>query len=117
MRFILTLLLIAALSFIAGIFLPWWSIAIIAFLVAFLFHQHTGGAFLAGFLAIFLLWFILALWIDIKNQNILSQKVAEIFPLAGSSILLILVTAFVGGIVGGFAAMAGSSLRPSVRKR
>jgi hypothetical protein len=32
--------------------------------------------------------------------------------LGGSVFLLILVTALVGALVGGFAAMAGSSLRP-----
>ena len=42
---------------------------------------------------------------------------AEIFKLGGSSILLILVTALIGGLVGGFAAMAGSSLRPAQKVR
>lgn len=110
MRFILTILLIAVLSFIAGIYLPWWSIAIISFLVALLLHQSMGRSFLAGFLGIFLLWTLIAVWIDLKNQSILSTKIAELFPLAGSNILLILVTALVGSIVSGFAALSGCSL-------
>lgn len=110
MRFILSVLLIAVLSFIAGIYLPWWSIAIISFLVALLLNQSLGKSFLAGFLGIFLLWSIIAVWIDLKNQSILSLKVAELFPLAGSNILLILVTALVGSTVAGFAALSGSSL-------
>jgi len=115
MRFILSLLLTAALSFLAGIVLPWWSIAIVAFAVALLVPQKLIMAFLAGLLGVFLLWATLALWIDIKNGSTLSHKMAELFRLGGSSILLILVTAFIGGLVGGFAAMAGSSLRPASR--
>jgi hypothetical protein len=117
MRFILSILLIAALSFLAGLFLPWWSIAIVAFLIALLIPQRISKAFLSGLLGIFLLWTVIALWIDIKNDSILSHKVSELFKLGGSSILLILVTALIGGLVGGFAAMAGSSLRPAPKVR
>lgn len=116
MRFLLATLLTAALAYIAGMFLPWWSIAIVAFIVAFLFMQNIGAGFLSGFAGIFILWGLLALWIDIKNESILSQKIAQLFPLGGSSVLLILVTALVGALVGGFAAMAGSSLRPSTKR-
>ncbi|HVF81811.1 MAG TPA: hypothetical protein VM884_07750, partial [Flavisolibacter sp.] len=115
MRFLLATLLTATLSFIAGIFMPWWSIAIVSFLVAFLIKQRLGIAFLSGFLGIFLLWGLLSLWIDIANHGVLSQKIALIFPLNGSSFLLILITALVGALVGGFAAMSGSSLRPLER--
>src|SRR5574337_767736 len=117
MRFILSILLTAVLSFLAGMFLPWWSIAIIAFLVALLIPQKTSSSFLSGLIGIFLLWAIVASWIDIKNNSILSHKISELFKLGGSSILLILVTAFIGGLVGGFAAMAGSSLRPAPKVR
>ena len=116
MRFLLSLLLIILLSFIAGLYFPWWSIAIIAFAVALFIPQNIYKSFLAGFLGIFLLWGILAFWIDSKNDSILSQKIAQLFYLGSSSISLILVTALIGAIVGGFAAMSGSSLRPATKK-
>lgn len=112
MRFVLATLLIAVTSFIAGLYLPWWSIAIGAFLIAFLVPQGIGRSFLSGFAGIFLLWGGLALWIDAANESILSQKIAQLFMLGGHSILLIQVTALVGALVGGFAAMSGASLRP-----
>jgi hypothetical protein len=114
MRFLLALLLTAVLSFLAGMFLPWWSIAIIAFLVALLIPQRLGFAFLSGLLGIFILWAVLSFWISAQNDNILADKVAKLMKV-GSSVLLILATALIGGLIGGFAAMAGSSLRP-VRK-
>ena len=113
MRFLLAILLTAALGFIAGKFLPWWSIAIVAFSVALLFPQRIGKSFLSGFLGIFLLWSLVALWIDAKNNSLLSSKVAAVFPLGGSTLLLILVTALIGALVGGFAALSGASLRKS----
>ncbi len=115
MRFLLTVLLIVLLAFIAGIYLPWWSIAIVAFLVALLLRQSLLKSFVAGFFGIFILWSIIALWIDIKNESVLSVKIAELFPLGGSTILLILVSAFIGGLVGGFAALSGSSLNAIIK--
>ena len=117
MKFILSILLIAVLSFIAGLFLPWWSIAIAAFLVSVLIPQRLVSAFLSGLIGVFILWAILAFWIDLKNNSILTHKVSELFKLGGSSFLLILVRAFIGGLVGGFASMAGSSLRPAPKLR
>lgn len=117
MRFILAILLTAVLSFLAGLRLEWWSIAIIAFLVALMIPQTTGSAFLSGFIGIFILWAVLALWVDMKNGSTLSHRISELFKLGGSSILLVLVTAVIGGLVGGFAAMAGSSLRPAPKLR
>lgn len=111
MKFLISILLIALLSFAVGLYLPWWSLALVAFVVAALIHQKAGKAFLSGFLALFLLWGILAFIIDQQNQHILSQKVATLLPLAGSYVLLILITALIGGLVAGFAAMAGSYLR------
>jgi len=111
MRFLLAVLLTAAFGFIAGKFLPWWSIAVVAFFVALLLPQRIGKSFLSGFLGIFLLWSIIALWIDANNNSLLSSKVASLFPLGGSSVLLIIVTALIGALVGGFAALSGASLR------
>jgi hypothetical protein len=117
MKSIIAILLTAALGFIAGKFLPWWSIAIVAFLVALLLQQSLGKGFLSGFLGIFLLWGVLALWIDLKNSQVLSQQVAKILPLGGSSILLVLITALIGALVGGFAAFTGSAVFPAKRNR
>ncbi|GAA4752917.1 hypothetical protein [Flavisolibacter ginsenosidimutans] len=111
MKFLLAILLTAALAFLAGLYSPWWSIAVIAFLVALLVKQPYGVAFVSGFAGIFLCWGLLAFWIDIKNNHNLSHKIAQIIPLGGSPVLLILVTALVGALVGGFAAASGSSLR------
>jgi hypothetical protein len=109
MKILISALLTALLSFITGIYFPWWSIAIISFLVALLIHQSIWRSFLSGFLGIFLLWLVLTSWIDVSNNSILSHRIAQLFSL-GSSLLLIIITSLIGAIIGGFAAMSGSSL-------
>lgn len=116
MKFFVATILTALLAFISGLFLPWWGIAITSLLVAVLVHQKAGKAFLAGFVGVFILWAGLAWWIDMKNNGILSKKIAGILPLGGSSVVLILVTGLVGGLVAGFAAMSGSYLRASASR-
>jgi hypothetical protein len=111
MKFIAAIILTALLAFIGGLRFDWWIIAIAAFLTALLVHQKAGKAFLSGFIGVFLLWGILAWWIDMKNDGVLSKKIAEVLPLGGSSILLIFVTAVIGALVAGFGAMSGSYLR------
>ena len=115
MKFLTATLLTLLLAFVSGLYIPWWGIAVVALLVAVLVHQKAGKAFLAGFLGLFLLWGGLAFWIDVSNDHVLSKKIAAILPLGGNSILLILVTALVGGLVAGFAAMSGSFLRASAK--
>ena len=113
MKVLVAIILTALLGVVGGLYFPWLTIAIAAFVAVLLIPMGSGKAFLSGFLGIFVLWLLLAWWIDLKNQHVLSKKVAQIFPLAGSSFLLILVTAFIGGLVGGLAAMSGSYLRRS----
>jgi hypothetical protein len=118
MKFFNSFLLTALLSFIAGIYISyWWFFAIVAFLVAVLIHQRGYKAFFAGFFALFILWFVLAFWMDLANEGVLSVKIASILPLGGSKWMLMIVTAFIGGLVAGFAALSGSYLRSSSSKK
>ena len=111
MKFISSLLLTSLLSFAGALFFPWWIIAIAAFVVALAIPQKSGYSFIAGFLALFLLWGLQAFFIDTSNHHILSEKVARLLPLGGSFIALILLSAFIGGIVAGMAALTGSLAR------
>jgi len=115
MKILIAIILTALLSFAIGFYMNWWSNALAAFLVAALVRQNPGRAWISGFLGVFLLWAVLAWWIDIKNQSILSQKIAQVFPLGGSVFLLILITALLGALVGGFGALTGSYIRKSNR--
>ncbi|HLZ89116.1 MAG TPA: hypothetical protein VKQ52_17795 [Puia sp.] len=109
-KFFVSVLLIALLSFICGLFLPWWTIAVAAFVVSALIPQRPWVSFFAGFIALFLLWGGLAWWIDYANNGILSARIAGLLKLQGSSVLLVLVTAFIGALAGGGGSLTASYL-------
>ena len=111
LKYILSILVTALLAFVSGLYMPWWGIAPAAFLVSAAIPQKPAFSFLSGFLGVFLLWEVLAWWIDNKNSGILSQKIASIFGLGGSSLLLIVITSLIGALVAGSAALAGSYFR------
>ena len=82
MKFIISLLLTALLSFAAGLYLPWWSIAVCAFIVSALIFQQPFKAFLAGFAGVFLLWFIFSWSIDSSTSIFSRTKLPRYFPWA-----------------------------------
>jgi len=100
-------LIILILSFICSYLLPWWVAAAIAFLAALFIGKTSGKTFWSGFGAIFVLWIILALMKSFPNDNILASRVIQLFPLPHQWVLLLFVTALIGGLVGGMAALSG----------
>lgn len=106
MKFLIQVLTIIILSFLLELFLPWWSIAIAAFIGGLIFD--TKANFGAGFLAIAMLWLVSIVLMDVSASAPLSDRVAAIFMI--NRPLLYIVTAVIGGLVGGFACMAGGAV-------
>jgi len=107
-------LLILLLAALAQLFLPWWVVTPLCFLLAAWRGGRGGRAFLAGFLGIGLGWLVLAGGLSTQNNGLLAHRMAQLLPLGGFPILLVLVTAVVGGLVGGLAALAGAWTRTAV---
>ena len=116
MKFILSIILVALVTFAVGIYgnLPWWSFVVTNLIIAVALPIKPIQSFIAGALGVGALWAGLAFGIDLANNHILSTKVAQILPLGGSYIALILVTAFVGALLGGLASLTGSFVRKPV---
>jgi hypothetical protein len=111
MKFLVSIILTALLSFAAALFFDWWIIAVCAFIVALIIHQNAFYTFLSAFLALFILWAVQSYFIDTQNEHLLSTKVATILPLRGSYIAVILVAALIGGLVAGMAALTAHFAR------
>jgi hypothetical protein len=113
MKFILSIVLVALVTYAIGIYgnLPWWSFVVTNIMIAIALPIKPIQSFLAGALGVGALWAGLAFGIDMANNHILSSKVAQILPLGGSYIALIIVTAFVGALLGGLASLTGSFVR------
>ncbi len=111
MKFIVVVLLTALLGYAAPLYFSWWSFAVTSFVIALFVQQKAFVTFAATFLGLFFLWWVMAMMIDNANDHILSQKIATLLSLNGSSGLLIFIAAFIGGLVSGFAGLAGSLAR------
>lgn len=113
MKQLITIVLIAFVTYITGMMtsLPWWSFVIPVALIAAWRKHSPAQAFLTGFAGVFILWVVVAALKDMANEHILATKVASILPLGGSYILLILITGFVGALLGGLSSLTGSFLR------
>ena len=115
MKFILSLLLQAGLSYLITLFFPWWSVVIIAFLIGLLFQINGWAAFLAGFLAMFGLWFGLAMFLDIQNGHLLSERIAQLFKISAN--YLPYITGLIGGLIGGMGSLTGNLFRSLFSER
>jgi hypothetical protein len=114
MKFLTSIVLIIVLSFAAYLFAnetPWWLFALGAFIAGWVVPQHPFKSWLSGFLAVFVLWLAQVYLADNANNSIMSAKMAGILPLNGSSVGLMLISAFIGGIVSGMASLTGAFMR------
>lgn len=117
MKFIVSLILIALLSFACSLYFPWWNIAVVSFAVPLVIWQKPYLDFIAAFAALFLLWGGLAWFISSSNNHLLAQKIAVIVINKNSALTLIAITALAGALVAGLSALTGSLLRSIIWKK
>ena len=109
-KVLIKIVLTAAMAYLLQNVFPWWSAVIASFLISLVISTKGFSSFIGGFLGIAILWFCLAFLIDLNSDSLLTERVAAIFSLQ-STILLVLVTSVVGGVAGGLGALSGSHLR------
>lgn len=115
----LTRLILLA-SLVLQFFLPWWIICPVAFLFAAFRAKSASHAFQSGFKAVALLWTIMSLIKSLPNNNVLANRVGQMFMLPDWSfnwIFLVIVSALIGGLVAGLSALSGHLWRGVLRKQ
>lgn len=115
MKLAIKIVFIAVVAYLLQWYLPWWSVVIAGFIISLILSSNGLVSFLSGFLGVGIYWFILAYMIDSNTNSILTERVASLFSLP-DSFLLILVTAVIGGLAGGLGALSGGHLRDIFRK-
>ena len=110
----ISILIIALLSAVAQLVLPWWSIALVAFAYCFGRPQGSGRAFLYSFLGVALVWFVYALFQHIQTDGILTSRISEVLKLPANPFFLLIITPLLGGLVAGFAGVAGYFTRQAL---
>lgn len=97
---------IVVLAFGAQFILPWWAIALVAFILGALLGKTQVHAFGSGFLAIFVLWTIQAFLHFTANDGILASRMGTLLGGVPGA-LMPWITGLIGGIVGGLSAWTG----------
>lgn len=108
MRFIAQFIMIVVVAHLLGLFLPWYACAAVGFIAGYFLKSRQN--FLAGFLAIAVLWTFNAWLADLSSSSSLPLRVAQLLGVH-KVVLVYLLTAAVGGLVGGFATMSGAMLK------
>jgi hypothetical protein len=104
-----TLFLIVG-GFAISFLFQWWALAPLFVVISFALNTPPGRAFAGGFLAGSMLYGLYAFYLDSTNLSLLSAKVGQLFQ-GVSSVQLLLLTSTIGGVLGGLAALVGSSFR------
>ncbi len=102
--------LIALISFLLQLFLPWWIIAPVSFAAGFRRGRSMRYSFVSAFLAIFCLWIVVGLTRTLPNNNILANRIGGMLGLPDTAynwIAVLLLSGLLGGLAAGFSAMAG----------
>lgn len=101
-------------SWLLTLFLPWWGIVIPCLIFGAWLIEGGGRAFLIGFFAAGLAWFLQALYIDIANESILSTRIAEMMGV-GSHWIILLATFLIAALIGGFATLIAYFLKAALK--
>ena len=115
MKFLIKFISIALLTVLFEQFLPWWSIALAAFLGGLVIKSRGINAFLAGALGVGLVWLWVAWRIDYQTESILTAKMAGLFQMENKN-MMIALTVMIGSIVGAFSAWTGHNFRSLFEK-
>lgn len=115
MRNLKSILIIAICAGITTWFLPWSMIAVCSYVVAITHKLAPRAGFTSGFLGIALAWLVIALWRDLPNQHILSNRMAALLGMPNGW-LFMLLTIVLGGLVGGLSGWSGAMMSKAFRK-
>lgn len=112
---ILSNLALALAYVVLPLFLPWWSVAIVALVFGYL-ATNARRAFSLASTILALVWGIWAQVYNVANAGLLAGKIGALFGGIGA-IHLVLITAAVGGLIGGLFGYLGYSFRQVMSKR
>ena|SRR6218665_306036 len=115
-------IIILVVSAIAQLFLPWWVIAPIAFLVGMIQSKSSSGSFFAGAGAITTLWIAYAFYLNFASDGLMLDRIGGLFSESLKflknipyTVSFFTIMALIGGLVGGFSALAGYQFKQLVK--
>jgi len=107
MKLSYSFLIIAALSLLLFIYLPWWIIAPISLIVCYYAQLSWAKSFLIAFIAVYLVWLGSILFFD---KGSIRTIVGALFSMSAQ--ITPYFAAALGGLLAGLFGAAGSLLKP-----
>lgn len=107
-QFIVTILL----CYVLGGYIPSWAVIVTAFLPALIWAKKAAPTLMIGFIAIALLYFFMVNVGSSEDHNRLVDRISDMMGQSGMMIKII--TALIGGIIGGLGALLGFYLKNSL---
>ena len=114
MRNLKPIIIVAVTAGIITWYMPWSMVAACAFFVSITHNLKPKDGFISGFLGVVLCWLVIALWRDLPNEHILSDRMAGLLGLPNGW-LFMLVTVIIGGVVGALAGWSGGMMNKAFR--
>jgi len=108
------ILLIFLLSWILGLFLPWWTVLIPCLLVGGWLVESAGSAFIAGFTGVGFAWLVQAFYIHVASGGILTTRIADMLQ-AGSPMVILLITFLIGSGIGALGTLTGYFFKQTIQ--
>jgi hypothetical protein len=93
---------------------PWWTIAVMALVVGTLITVRRRAGFWFAFLGGLFSWGGYVTYIQLTNDGILAERMAELFQL-NNGWLVVFITAFWGALTAGLGGWTGVNLRKALR--
>jgi hypothetical protein len=116
MKFLLFTLLSALVVVFLNIVAPYWAVMIALTVLAGIIRPSTWGGFFGGGLGMGLVWLGQTVYISAVTSSTLPDKMGALMGL-GSGLNLMLLTAVLGFILGGFSGLLGVMVRNLVQKK
>ncbi len=98
--------LVLVLTAIAQSFTIWWSIIPVCFALGFISELKGLKHFYIGFLALFLQWAIMTLWVNQNHGGTMDDLLGQLFG-GIPGIGVILAGSFLAGMLGGLSVLSG----------
>ncbi|OIN58929.1 hypothetical protein [Arsenicibacter rosenii] len=108
------ILIIAVLSFVAQLLLPWWSMALVAAGCCYWQGKHAWQSFGQAFAGAALVWAAYALLIHVQTGGIMTNRMSQLIIKSTSPAGMLLLTPLVAGLVAGLAGLAGYYIRQAM---
>jgi hypothetical protein len=115
MKFLLFTLLSALVVVFLNIVAPYWAVMIALTVLAGIIRPSGWGGFFGGGLGMGLIWLGQTVYISAVTSSTLPDKMGALMGL-GSGLNLMLLTAVLGFILGGFSGLLGVMFRNLVQK-